>query len=100
MRSVLLTSPVSISRSIRERVGIREGKETAVFLEAPDESATMLAMALTIADNLACRLHGFLKFQRALSLLGSNLASVGVLPPTAVRAMGSLELGIDLGMMR
>ena len=42
-------------------------------------------------------LHGFLKFQRALSLLGSNLASVGVLRPTAVRAMGSLELGIDLG---
>jgi hypothetical protein len=45
-------------------------------------------------------LHGVLKFQRALSLLGSNLVSVGVLPPTAVRARGSLELGTALGMMR
>jgi hypothetical protein len=49
---------------------------------------------------LICRLHGFFKLQRALSLLGSNPASVGVLRPTAVSAMGFLESGIDLGMMR
>jgi hypothetical protein len=45
-------------------------------------------------------IQGLLKFQRALSLPGSNLASVGVLRPTAVRAMGSLQSGTDLGMMR
>ena len=39
-------------------------------------------------------------FQRDLSLLGSNLANVGVLWPTAVRANGSLELGTALSMMR
>jgi hypothetical protein len=38
-------------------------------------------------------LHGVLRFQRAFSLLESNLVSVGVLPPTTVRASGSLELG-------
>ncbi len=54
----------------------------------------------SIADSWIYLLHGVLKFQRALSLLGSNLASVGVLPPTAVRARGSLELGTALGMMR
>ena len=43
--------------------------------------------------------QGVLKFQRALSLLGSNFASVGVLRPTAVSANGSLELGTTLGMM-
>ena len=53
-----------------------------------------------IADDSICRRYGFLKFQRALSLLGSNLASVGVLRPAAVRATGSLESGTDLGMMR
>lgn len=45
-------------------------------------------------EYLICRLHGLLKFQRALSVLGSNFSSVGVLWPKAVRAMGSL------GMMR
>ncbi len=44
--------------------------------------------------------YGVLKFQRDLSLLGSNLASVGVLAPTAVRARGSVESGTTLGMMR
>src|ERR1035437_8624137 len=55
---------------------------------------------LNIADSLIYRLHGCLKFQRALSLLGSNLASVGVLAPTAVRTTCSVEFGTDLGMMR
>jgi hypothetical protein len=32
-----------------------------------------------IADDLICLPYGVLKFQRDLSLLGSNLASVGVL---------------------
>ena len=52
------------------------------------------------AEALAKAGQGLLKLQRALSLLGSNLASVGVLRPAAVNATGSLELGIDLGMMR
>jgi hypothetical protein len=39
--------------------------------------------------------QGVLKFQRALSLLGSNLTSEGVLLPTAVKAKGK-----DFGMMR
>ncbi len=46
------------------------------------------------------RAYGFLKFQRPLSLLGSNLAKVGVLAPIAVKTRGSLDLSIDLGMMR
>lgn len=46
------------------------------------------------------RFQGFLKFHRGLSLVGSSLASVAVLRPTAVRTMGTLEPGIDLGMMR
>lgn len=45
-------------------------------------------------------LQGLLKLQRALSLLGSNLASAGVLRPTAVSATCSLELGTDLGIIR
>ena len=44
--------------------------------------------------------YGVLKFQRALSFLGSNLASVGVLLPTAVRARDSSELGTAFGMIR
>src|ERR1035437_10444188 len=55
---------------------------------------------LKIADSLIYRLHGFLKSQRALSVVGSNLASVGVLAATAVRTTGPLEFGTDLGMMR
>ena len=42
----------------------------------------------------------FFKFQRPLSLLESNLASVGVLLPIAVSASGSFESGTTLGMMR
>ena len=44
--------------------------------------------------------YGAVKFQRALSLVGSNFASVGVLRPTAVSASISRELGTALGMMR
>jgi hypothetical protein len=44
--------------------------------------------------------HGFLKVQRPFSLFGSNLASVGVLAPTAIKATGSVEFGTALGMMR
>lgn len=45
-------------------------------------------------------IQGALKVQRPLSLMGSNLASVGVLPPTAVKARGSVELGTTFGMIR
>ena len=43
---------------------------------------------------LNVRDHGFLKFQRPLSFLGSNLVSDGVLTPTAVRARPGIALGI------
>jgi len=44
--------------------------------------------------------YGRFKFQRPLSLLGSNFAKVGVLAPTAVSAIGSFEPGTDFGIMR
>ena len=43
------------------------------------------------------RLYGILKFQRDLSLLGSNLTSAGVLLPIALRTTGWLGLGMTLG---
>ena len=78
------------------------GKDAIVHLCSPFLAFLNCCVLIEVAHaHLSiCRLHGFLKFQRALSLLGSNLASVGVLSPTAVRAMGSLELGTALGMMR
>jgi hypothetical protein len=57
-------------------------------------------VSLAIAGRLARPDHGALKFQRALSLAGSNRTSAGVQPPTAVRARDSLESGTTLGMMR
>src|ERR1039457_2555379 len=42
------------------------------------------------------RHYGVLKFQRDLSLLGSNLTSAGVLAPIALRTTGSLGLGMTL----
>ncbi len=48
---------------------------------------------LILSSSASCAItpqfhHGVLRFQRALSLLGSNTARVGVLAPTAVRANG------------
>ena len=44
--------------------------------------------------------YGFLKFQRPLSLFGSNAVSDGVVTPTAVRTRLSLASDATFGMMR
>ena len=55
---------------------------------------------LVVRHLLAWSDQGLRKFQRAVSLLGSNRMSAGVLAPTAERATGWLELSIALAMMR
>ena len=66
----------------------------------PFHSDSRLLFSRKSEFRLPVRHQGVFKFQRCLSLLGSNLASVAKLLPTAESANGSLEFGTALGMRR
>jgi hypothetical protein len=92
------------TQSIRAVAGIvsllMSGTKRAYRMSVPYVLRHPLGLARSFFSITPYLHHGVLKFQRPLSLFGSNSVSDGVVTPTAVRTRLSLASDTTLGMMR